>query len=82
MKRNQSNLTTDKKLKNVSLSDLKILHSKKGFYIGRTLLNGKPYNRESGYYVDYVSAEIDLHNNEYKMSNKSCIAHTQIFILQ
>jgi len=80
MKRNQSKLTKD--LKNVRVSDLKILHSNNGFYIGRTLLNGQPYNRESGYYVDYVSAEIDLHNNEYKMSKKHCMVHTRIFILQ
>lgn len=43
------------------MTDLKVLHSNAGYYIGRTD-NGDPYSRESGYYRSYEEAEKELKN--------------------
>ncbi len=39
---------------------LKVLHSNAGYYVGRWCNNCGPYSRESGYFKDSKSAELEL----------------------
>lgn len=43
-------------------SELKVLHSGAGYYIGRVDKFGAPYSRESGYYRAFEAAENQLKN--------------------
>ena len=50
-------------------SELKVLDSGAGFYIGTTYEEDGldfPYSRVSGYYPTYEMAEMELNNNTYE----------------
>ena len=50
----------------MEISDLKVMKSAAGFYIGRSCIDeempgfDQPYSRESGYYGSYESAAADI----------------------
>ena len=47
----------------MSISDLKVMRSAAGYYIGRSYFNGdfdEPYSRESGYYPTEKAANKDM----------------------
>lgn len=50
------------------ISELKVLQSNAGYYIGRTITDEygeQPYSRESGYYRNKETAESALINDDY-----------------
>lgn len=51
------------------ISELKVLQSAAGFYIGRVYMHSKhivePYSRESNYFQDKELAQTALENNNY-----------------
>ena len=50
------------------ISELRVLHSNAGYYIGRIDTKLGPYSRESGYYSSYKEAETALNTN-FKVRN-------------
>lgn len=57
-------------------SELMVLHSAAGFYIGQLYYESKdecvPYSRKSQYFNDIVTAENALINNSYIHTHKIC----------
>ena len=47
------------------ISELQILKSAAGYYIGRTE-NGMPYSRESGYFINKVDAQWAMSLDKYQ----------------
>jgi hypothetical protein len=52
------------------VTDLKIMHSPAGFYIGREMADGEPFSRESGYYRSKSEAQEHLNNGDF---GRDCI---------
>ena len=53
-------------------SELQVLHSNTGYYIGRVDVNGIPLSKESGYFPTYRSAEeVLIHRFQVKSHSEN-----------
>ena len=67
-------------MEKLNLSDLTILKSPAGYYLGRTDMNQMPYSRQSEYYPNITTAKFAL--MVYPNTRRPCDENTKIYAME